>query len=78
MQTQNINKIPLDILDKDLEKIARKTNFKTRDSKLNPYNFLWISCLTSLNLCSNTLEELCDFLFFHKNITSSFRSKNKK
>ena len=71
LQTQNINKILLDILDKDLDKIARKTNFKTRNSKLNPHNFLWISCLTSLNLCSNTLEELCDFLFFHKNIKIS-------
>lgn len=26
LQTQNINKILLDILDKDLDKIARKTN----------------------------------------------------
>lgn len=71
MQTYNINKSLLDILDKNLDKIARKTNFKSRDSKLNPHHFLWISCLSNLNLCSNTLEELCDSLFFHKNIKIS-------
>lgn len=71
MKNQNINKILLDILDKDLDKIARKTNFKTRNSKLNPHDFLWICCLSNHNLCANTLEELCDSLFFHKNIKIS-------
>lgn len=68
MKNQNINKILLAILDKDLDKIARKINFKTRDSKLNPHDFLWFCCLSNHNLCTNTLEELCNSLFFHKNI----------
>ena len=55
-----------------LEKIAKTSGFKIRNSgKINPKDFLWISCFSGHNLCTSSLEELCASLNFRRDIDIS-------
>jgi hypothetical protein len=58
--------------EQNIEEAARYSKFKIRNSgKLSPLNFISLSCFSSNNLCTSTLEELSADLLLKQNINIS-------
>ena len=73
MGNRQLRKHFLKILNEDhIEDNAKSSKFKIRNSgKITPNDFLWLSCFSSHNLCTYSLEELCASLFLNKGIEVS-------
>ncbi len=58
--------------EKNIEQIARYSKFKIRNSgKISPLNFISLTCFSSNNLCTSSLEELSAELLLKQNINIS-------
>lgn len=58
--------------EQNIDETARYSKFKIRNSgKLSPLNFISLSCFSSNNLCTSTLEELSAELLLKQNINIS-------
>ncbi|WP_319203986.1 IS4 family transposase [uncultured Ilyobacter sp.] len=66
------NKFSNHFSEQNIEEAARYSKFKIRNSgKLSPLNFISLSCFSSNNLCTSTLEELSADLLLKQNINIS-------
>ncbi len=73
LENRQLRKKFTKILNKNsLEEYAKLSKFKIRDKgKINPEDFLWLSCFSGHNLCTSSLEKLCASLYLNRDISIS-------